>query len=122
MMNTSDATYGSHGGTLGGGKFGIQRHDAISTPDGKYAIISLYYVDNATDTGLTSGVQLYDIANKQFVSGIIPKERRERYPTPDRAMTSGFLLELQRFVKTVPAEEHILMAGALSYSLLNTSF
>ena len=59
-------------GGFGGGKFGLQAHDAISTPDSKYAIISMYYVDECYDTGLTSGVQLYDIANKKFIGGITP--------------------------------------------------
>ena len=67
----ADTTVTDPGG-MGGGKFGLQVHDAISTPDSKYAIISIYYVDNATDTGLTSGVQLYDIANKKFIGGITP--------------------------------------------------
>lgn len=37
-------------------------------------------------------------------------------------MTRGSLLELQRFVKTVPAETYILMAGAPSLSHRNASF
>ena len=55
-----------------GGKWHIQNHDAITTPDSKYAILSLYYANADTDTGLTSGVGLYDIANKKMIGGITP--------------------------------------------------
>lgn len=59
------------GTVMGGGKTGIDNHDAMTTPDGKYAILSLRYQDSA-GSKTTSGIQLYDIANKKFIGGIAP--------------------------------------------------
>jgi hypothetical protein len=67
---------------LGAGTFGgIEVHDVISTPDSKYALLSVrFYSDHtqATFNGpgvpgyKSSGVQLYDINNKQFVGNVVP--------------------------------------------------
>jgi len=54
---------------IGGGKTDIENHDVMSTPDGKYAILAIRYVDSAGQMK-TSGVQLYDIANKKVIGGI----------------------------------------------------
>lgn len=59
---------------IGGGKTGIENHDVMTTPDGKYALLSIRYYEDATQATAkvkTSGVQLYDIANKKFIGGII---------------------------------------------------
>ncbi len=74
-------TSGLGAGTWGG----IEVHDVISTPDSKYAILSVrYYADqhqadqSAVVGGLqepgikTSGVQLYDINNKKFIGDVVP--------------------------------------------------
>jgi len=67
--------------TLGAGTFGgVEVHDVISTPDSKYAILSLRYYVDETQAGLggaghpglkTSGVQLYDIAKKKFLGNVV---------------------------------------------------
>jgi len=60
---------------IGGGKTGIENHDVMVTPDGKYAILAIRYYSDATQDGnniKTSGVQLYDIANKKVIGGAIP--------------------------------------------------
>jgi hypothetical protein len=49
---------------------GYENHDAISTPDGKYAVLSLRtpYVAPGTEQSIMDGqIQLYDIANKKVV-------------------------------------------------------
>ncbi len=55
---------------IGGGKTGIENHDVMTTPDGKYALLAIRYFDAPSDTYKSSGVQLYDIANKKFIGGI----------------------------------------------------
>ena len=53
---------------------GIEVHDVIATPDGKYAILAIRYFSDSTNAGLgikTSGVQLYDINNKKFIGGVV---------------------------------------------------
>ena len=57
------------GTVLGGGLTGIDNHDAMTTPDGKYAILSLRYKESA-GAKVSSGIQLYDIVNKKFIGGI----------------------------------------------------
>jgi hypothetical protein len=54
---------------FGKGKSGVENHDVTYTPDSKYAILALRYVDSAGQMK-TSGVQLYDIAAKKFIGGI----------------------------------------------------
>ena len=54
---------------FGKGKSGVENHDVTTTPDSKYAILALRYVDAAGQMK-TSGVQLYDIAAKKFIGGI----------------------------------------------------
>jgi len=56
---------------IGGGKTGIENHDVMVTPDGKYAILAVRYFDSAAATVKTSGVQLYDINNKKFIGGMV---------------------------------------------------
>ncbi len=98
ILNASDLSVYSNTGTtsnansvskpgaittgLGAGTYGgIEVHDVISTPDSKYAILSLrYYTDQtqaqAGGAGVpgykTSGVQLYDINNKAFIGNVTP--------------------------------------------------
>ncbi len=67
---------------LGAGTYGgIEVHDVISTPDSKYAILSMRYYNDATQAAAggagapgykTSGVQLYDINNKAFIGNVTP--------------------------------------------------
>lgn len=56
---------------FGSGKTGAENHDVTYTPDSKYAILSQRYFDAPSNTVKTSGVQLYDIANKKFIGGIV---------------------------------------------------
>jgi hypothetical protein len=76
VSNPGQITSGLGAGTWGG----IEVHDVISTPDSKYAILSVrYYADQtqaeangAGHPGIkTSGVQLYDINNKAFVGNVV---------------------------------------------------
>jgi hypothetical protein len=67
---------------LGAGTYGgIEVHGVVSTPDSKYAILSIRYYDDqalaeAGGAGVpgikTSGVQIYDINNKAFVGPVVP--------------------------------------------------
>ncbi len=67
---------------LGAGTYGgIEVHDVISTPDSKYAILSLRYYNDATQAAAggagkpgikSSGVQLYDINSKAFIGNVVP--------------------------------------------------
>ncbi len=68
--NSTD-TYKLGSGAAGG----VDLHDAIATPDGKYAILSMRYYSDTTQKNagiLTSGVQLYDINNRKFVGNVVP--------------------------------------------------
>jgi Bacterial Ig-like domain (group 2) len=58
---------------VGGGMTGIEVHDVTYTPDSKYAILAIRYFADSTQESAgvkTSGLQLYDIANKTFIGGI----------------------------------------------------
>jgi hypothetical protein len=56
--------------TIGAGKAKVENHDALSTPDGKYAILTIRYVDSDTNGFQTSGLQLYDLTTMKPVGGL----------------------------------------------------
>jgi len=67
----------STGTTLGDRSIGdpasnaaIENHDAMPTPDSKYAILSLRYVDSTSGGFQTGGLQLYDLTTMQPVGPV----------------------------------------------------
>jgi hypothetical protein len=52
---------------IGGSAAAIENHDAMPTPDGKYAILALRFKHAAADAAQDSGLQLYDLTNKQTI-------------------------------------------------------
>jgi len=56
--------------TIGGGKLQVENHDAMSTSDGKYAVLTIRYEDTDTGGNQTSGLQLYDLTTMKPVGGM----------------------------------------------------
>ncbi len=50
---------------------GVENHDAMPTPDGKYAILSMRYKVHSGDLYNDSGLQLYDLTKNQPVGDIV---------------------------------------------------
>ncbi len=69
VLNASDLTVLDNTTAIGGsyaaftGNGGLQNHDVMPTPDGKYAILSLRF-QHANAEQQDSGLQLYDLTNK----------------------------------------------------------
>ncbi len=84
VLNASDLTpiSTSTGTTLGDKSIGkksttgtagsIENHDAMPTPDSKYAILTIRYADATTGGFQTGGLQLYDLTTMQPVGPITP--------------------------------------------------
>ncbi len=72
VLRASDLTVLDNNPNIGGsfkaftGHGGLQNHDAMPTPDGKYAILSLRF-QHASGEQEDSGIQLYDLANKTAI-------------------------------------------------------
>jgi hypothetical protein len=50
----------------------IENHDAMPTPDSKYAILTIRYADSTTGTHQTGGLQLYDLTTMKPVGPVVP--------------------------------------------------
>jgi hypothetical protein len=72
VLKASDLTVLDNNTNIGGsfaaftGNGGVQAHDVMSTPDGKYALLSLRF-QHANSEQQDSGIQLYDLANKAAI-------------------------------------------------------
>ncbi|HEX9050373.1 MAG TPA: hypothetical protein VF841_07585 [Anaeromyxobacter sp.] len=72
VLNASDLSVLDNNTAIGGsfkaftGNGGVQNHDVMATPDGKYAILSLRF-QHASGDMEDSGLQLYDLANKRAI-------------------------------------------------------
>lgn len=72
VLNAADLSVADNNTAIGGSfaaftdHGGIENHDVMPTPDGKYAILSLRYQHSAT-AFQDSGLQLYDLANKKTI-------------------------------------------------------
>jgi hypothetical protein len=72
VLNASDLSVLDNNTAIGGsfkaftGNGGVQNHDVMPTPDGKYAILSLRF-QHASGDKEDSGIQLYDLANKRAI-------------------------------------------------------
>ncbi len=64
VLDNNTAIGGSFKAFTGHG--GLQNHDAMPTPDGKYAILSLRFQHSNSEYE-DSGIQLYDLANKTAI-------------------------------------------------------
>jgi hypothetical protein len=70
--NTLEPLNGASGDTtIGAGKAQMENHDAMSTPDGKYAVLTIRYEDSDTNGTQTSGLQLYDLTTMKPVGGLV---------------------------------------------------
>jgi hypothetical protein len=65
-----DKTIGSKSTTGTAGS--IENHDAMSTPDSKYAILTIRYADSTTNGWQTGGLQLYDLTTMKPVGPVTP--------------------------------------------------
>ncbi len=67
VLNGSDLTELDNNTAIGGSYAanGVENHDAMPTPDGKYAILSLRFKYSTGNQD--SGLQLYDLANKKTI-------------------------------------------------------
>jgi Bacterial Ig-like domain (group 2) len=50
----------------------VENHDAMSTPDSKYAILTIRYADSTTGGFQTGGLQLYDLTAMKAVGPVTP--------------------------------------------------
>jgi hypothetical protein len=50
----------------------VENHDALSTPDSKYAILTIRYADSSTNSFQTGGLQLYDLTTMKPVGVVTP--------------------------------------------------
>jgi hypothetical protein len=50
----------------------VENYDALSTPDSKYAILTIRYADSTTGGFQTGGLQLYDLTTMQPVGPVTP--------------------------------------------------
>jgi hypothetical protein len=64
---TGDTTIGDPAS----GNTKIENHDAMPTPDGKYAILTIRYTDSTTGDTQTSGLQLYDLTEMKPVGKVV---------------------------------------------------
>ncbi|MEI6127514.1 MAG: hypothetical protein WCQ99_13285 [Pseudomonadota bacterium] len=58
--------------TIGGGKDMYENHDALSTTDNKYAILTIDYMDSTTGDYHVGGLQLYDLMANKPVGKVAP--------------------------------------------------
>jgi hypothetical protein len=69
VLNASDLAVLDNNTGLGGSfaaNGGVENHDVMTTPDGRYAILSLRFKHSSSEQQ-DSGLQLYDIANKATI-------------------------------------------------------
>ena len=50
----------------------VENHDAMPTPDSKYAILTIRYADSTTNGFQTGGLQLYDLTAMKAVGPVTP--------------------------------------------------
>ncbi len=66
VLKSSDLTPLDNNMAIGGSYTGVENHDVMPTPDGKYAILSLRFKHAPTEQQ-DSGLQLYDLTNKTAI-------------------------------------------------------
>lgn len=66
VLNASTLAVLDNNAAIGGSYVGVENHDVMPTPDGKYAILALRFKYSATGK-MDSGIQLYDLTNKTAV-------------------------------------------------------